>query len=375
MKRPGGFDRGQEPDPPRESGEEGSTFAQSPDPLDPPAPPEPVRLFPRRRGGAELPDRAESHASAASGDASAAHVAESAEPADLSDLLGSANAGDAREEFADGAELETVPLVPLRAAGDPIRAAKRELKRAERSVRHRERRERKRFTAHARRSRRTWVISIGAVLGLAAFVAIGVLSPLTAVRGVELVGAETVDAEKLQTALARFDGVPLALVRDDEVHRALEPFPLIQRYSIERIPPHTLLIRIEEREAVIAVAEGKRFALRDAAGVLVDTVKKAPRGVPVAKRSAADHRTPAFTAAARIVRDMPADIRKKLARVSASNAHDVTFTLAGDTRVVWGEAEETQRKAVVLRALLKSSAVKSASVIDVSSPETPVFKN
>ncbi|MFC6236072.1 FtsQ-type POTRA domain-containing protein, partial [Leucobacter soli] len=243
--------------------------------------------------------------------------------------------------------------------------------RARRSVRDRERRERRRFTAHLRRRRVNWLVAGGAVAALAVFVAVGVLSPLTAVREIRVVGASKIDPDALQPALERFTGVPLALVGDGEVHRALEPFPLIQRYSIERIPPHTLLIRIEERDAVIAVKRGDRFELRDPAGVLVDRTDGRPKGVPLASGRVKDPSTPAFAAAARIVRDLPDDIRRKLVGVSASSAQDVTFELTGGRSVVWGEPAETQRKAVVLRAMLKS--VKSASRIDVSSPDTPVF--
>ena len=257
-------------------------------------------------------------------------------------------------------------------AGDPLREAKRRLKSAERSVRIRERREQRRFTAHARRRRRNWLIVGGAVLALAAFVAVGVLSPLTAVREVQVVGAKQVDAAEIQRALARFEGTPLALVQESDVHRALEPFPLIQRYSLERIPPHTLLVRIEERDGVIAIKRGNRYEVLDPAGVTVATVKTAPKRAPVATGAAADPRSPAFAAAAAVVRDLPNDIRKKLVGVTASSAQDVRFTMKDGTRVIWGEATETQRKAVVLRALLK--AVKTASVLDVSAPDAPVFR-
>jgi len=122
---------------------------------------------------------------------------------------------------------------------------------------------------------------------------------------------------------------------------------------------------------VIAIERGSRYEMLDPAGVSVGTAKSAPKGVPVASGRAADPTSPAFAAAATVVRDLPNDIRKRLAGVSATSAQDVTFTLKDGTSVVWGESTETQRKAVVLRALLK--AVKTASVFDVSAPDAPVF--
>ncbi len=258
------------------------------------------------------------------------------------------------------------------ASADPVREASRWLRQAERQRRARERREQRRFTAHSRRRRRVWLSAAAAVAGLALFVAAGVFTPIMAVREIQVQGADRIASEDLETALARFAGVPLALVDEREVHRALEPFPLIQRYAIERIPPHTLLLRIEERDPVLAIARDASFGLVDAAGVLVADAVERPEGVPLASGTAIDLASPAFAAAARVVRDMPADLRVQLAAVSASSAQDVEFTLSSGTQVVWGEADETQRKALVLRAMLASLG--APSVIDVSAPDTPVFR-
>ncbi|MBO1902001.1 FtsQ-type POTRA domain-containing protein [Leucobacter weissii] len=253
-----------------------------------------------------------------------------------------------------------------------VRGAARELRRARRAVRRRERREGRRFTAHGRRRRRYWLIAGAAIVALALFVAIGVLSPLMAVREVRVAGASRVDAEELLAALERFDGTPLALVTEQEVHRALEPFPLIQRYAVERLPPGTLVVRIEEREAVIAVREDDGFRLLDPAGVLVATEKKRPRGVPAARGAVTDASSSAFEAAAGIVRDLPEELRRRLTRVTASSDQDVEFTLRDGVVVFWGDAEDTQRKAVVLATMLE--AVEQAARIDVSAPDAPVFE-
>jgi cell division protein FtsQ len=156
------------------------------------------------------------------------------------------------------------------------------------------------------------------------------------------------------------------------VHRALEKFPLIQRYSIERIPPHTLIVRIEERVAVIALERESGFELLDAAGVLLGRVDERPAGVPLGSAAMADTSSAGFIAAATVVRDMPDDIRQQLVSVDASSAQDVTFVLSNGAEVVWGEADETQRKAVVLRALLAS--IGAPTQIDVTVPDAPVFK-
>ncbi|MCA0379677.1 MAG: FtsQ-type POTRA domain-containing protein [Actinobacteria bacterium] len=255
---------------------------------------------------------------------------------------------------------------------DSVQLAEDSLKRAKRERRGRERREQRRFTEHLRIRRRRWLVAGGAVVGLALFVVVGVFTPIMAVRDIQIQGAQTVNIEELQHSLSRFEGVPLALVSDQDVHRAVEPFPLIQRYAIERIPPHTLVVRVQERTAVIAMEREGGFALLDPAGVLLGRVTERPAGVPLGSPELTDTASPAFLSASRVIRDMPGDLREQLVSVRASNAQDVSFVLAGGTEVLWGEANETQRKSVVLRSLLAS--IGAPSLIDVSAPEAPVFK-
>lgn len=263
-------------------------------------------------------------------------------------------------------------MSPVRSSDDPVAAAKYALKRAERDRKNRERRDQRRFTAPSRLRKRQWLVSIGAVLALAATVVLGVFTPIMAVREIEVLGAQQVNVSDVQEALGRFEGIPLALVGEQELHRALEPFPLIQRYSIERIPPHTLLVHIEERRPVIAIAGDAGYRMLDAAGVLTGEASEVPSGIVRASGGVVDAASPAFAAAAKVVRDLPDDIRVQVAEISASGEQDISFILHSGVTAVWGDVVDTQRKAVVLRAML--AAVGGATYIDVSAPEAPVFQ-
>lgn len=257
---------------------------------------------------------------------------------------------------------------------DPVRDAARGVRVAKRELRRRERRESRRFSAHARRRRRAWLIVGSSVGALVLFVMVGVFTPVMGVRQFEIVGAEAVSTEDLEESLASFEGTPLALVSDRDVEIALRDFPLIQRYAVERVPPDTLRVRIVERVPVLSIKEDGEFRRYDAAGVLVGSSKKSVKGVPLARGGAAELGTPAFEASARIVRDMPVELRKKVARVKASGDQDVTLTLRGGLRVIWGSPEDTQRKAVVLDAMLKALQGRDVGLIDVSSSEAPIFR-
>ncbi|WP_336659213.1 cell division protein FtsQ/DivIB [Leucobacter sp. USHLN153] len=257
---------------------------------------------------------------------------------------------------------------------DAVRAAERRVKAAARMRRARFRRERRRFSADAHRRRRAWLIVGAAVVGLAVFVAAGAFTPLMAVREVRITGVAAVSEADLKTALSRFDGMPLALVDDSEVHRALEPFPMIQRYAVERVPPHTMVVRIEERVPVISIAGKKRVSLYDAAGVLLGTAKNPPEGVPLGSGALTDLNSDAYRSASRALRDMPVELRAQVVGAAASSGQDVTFTLTSGVEVLWGDAEDTRRKAVVLQSMLASLGDREISRIDVSSFSAPVFQ-
>jgi cell division septal protein FtsQ len=267
------------------------------------------------------------------------------------------------------------PLARLRASreADPVRAAERRLREAGKLRRARIRSERRRFAADARRRRRNALIAAGAVVALALFVVVGAFTPLMAVREVQVIGAGTVSQGDVERALARFDGRPLALVDDADVHRALEPFPLIQRYAVERVPPHTLVVRIEERVPVVSVQGDDGYAFYDAAGVLLGRGEAPPAGVPAASGSVVDLSSAAFQSAARTLRDMPSGLREQIVEVAASSAQDVTFTLANGVQVLWGDADRIQSKAAVLQTMISSLGDRPVELIDVSSPDAPVF--
>lgn len=269
-------------------------------------------------------------------------------------------------------EREAVEPVPDTGRQAEVRQAREKLKLAERQRRKREKKEQRRFTEHVRMRRRRRAVGVIAVLGLAAFVSAGVFTPIMAVHEIEIDGAESVNIETLRQALSGFEGVPLALVSDQDIHKALEPFPLIQRYAVERIPPHTLVVRVEERSPVLAFASGKGFDLLDAAGVLVTHVSSPDQGIPTADATLSDTSSAQFRAAAAIVRDMPRDIRDQLAKVRAESPQEIIFTLVGGTEVIWGDTNQTQRKAIVLRSVL--AAVGEHALIDVTAPEAPVFR-
>lgn len=384
MKRPNGFDRAQEPPEPEHPGARERKVRDRRFWERTPREPRAADSGPPERHDAEPGAFAPSPAASGASDPEppASPLPGEAETIDLSEVRA------ARESESDS--YDTVQLAEDGRSGgrsggvlarlrserepDPVRLAERRVRAARRERRAQERRERRRFSVEARRRRRNWFIVLGTVGALVVFVAAGVFTPLMAVRNVQVVGATSVNVADIEQALARFDGVPLALVNEGDVHRALEPFPLIQRYAIELIPPDTLTVRIEERLPVLSIEQDGVFVLYDAAGVLLGTADAPVGGVPVASGGITDLTSDAFAAAARVLRDMPAELRAQVGSVVASSGQDVTLGLTSGVQVLWGDAEETRRKAVVLTSMMAALGDRAIEQIDVSSSGAPVFR-
>ncbi|MDR2999015.1 MAG: FtsQ-type POTRA domain-containing protein, partial [Microbacterium sp.] len=175
-----------------------------------------------------------------------------------------------RGEASDsGADDETAPIDPIDPAED---APEREVSgadvwRAARARRKALRAEIRRFTSRARRRRTIWITSISVVVLVVVGTFAAAYSPLFAVEDISVVGAKTIDPQKVEQALSGEVGRPLALVDDSAVKSALMAFPLIETYALEVHPPHGLTVRIVERTPIGVLKSGAGFTLVDAAGV------------------------------------------------------------------------------------------------------------
>ena len=252
-------------------------------------------------------------------------------------------------------------------------AARRKLRAARRARKLYEREEVRRFTWRSRRRRNVALAAFGIVAALVAFVLVGTFSPLMALRTIEVVGANRVSAEQIESALRGQLGTPLPLLDFAAVKKELSAFTLIQSYGTQSRPPDTLVVRIVERQPVGALVTATGFDLVDAAGVVIQRSAERPAGyATIDARAGAG--SAGFRAAAAVIQALPADIRSTVDTVTAVTTDDVTLTLAGGARVVWGSAERSDFKAVVLAALIVSHPVGSVGEYDVSSPDSAVLR-
>jgi cell division protein FtsQ len=86
-------------------------------------------------------------------------------------------------------------------------------------------------------------------------------------------------------------------------------------------------------------------------------------------------RSGAFESVGQVIRSLPDDIRSLVTGVTASTPDDVTLILGGtNTQVVWGSAEDSAMKALVLQTMMKQRPPESVSAYDVSSPGSIVVR-
>lgn len=297
----------------------------------------------------------------------------------------SASAGTTALAPEAGATAPVTPITgqtPVSDAGPPAGAAHpaaesvgwREVWRAARARRKALRAEVRRFTARQRRRRMVWIGSAAAVVLLALATLGAAYSPLFAVETITVVGAERLDEGQVAAALDDQVGTPIPLVDESAVKAALIAFPLVESYTLEARPPHELVVRIVERTPIGVIETRAGETVVDAAGVALSTSTDAPAGLPVIEIRGGVG-SDAFAAAGQVMHSLPKKIRTQVTKVSASTPDDVTLTLGGtNTRVVWGSAEQSAQKAIVLAKIMKARPPESVRQYDVSSPDAVVVR-
>ncbi|WP_347060322.1 FtsQ-type POTRA domain-containing protein [Blastococcus sp. HT6-30] len=227
------------------------------------------------------------------------------------------------------------------------------------------------------RQRRSIQLAVGATL-VAVVGWLLWMSPLLAVRTVQVDGTTTLPADRVREAAQVPDGVPLLRVDLDVVEDRVARLPQVREVQAARGWPDRIVVTVAERVPVAVVGQPGRRSLVDADGILFDTVtgNPPPAVVPlvVDDAQAGDPETLAGIAA---IRALPTDLRRELAEVTVPGVEDIGLTLSDGTVVVWGDAAESATKAQVLGALLDRIAageLEPAAEIDVSTPDAVVLR-
>jgi cell division protein FtsQ len=228
----------------------------------------------------------------------------------------------------------------------------------------------RRFGARARRNRlraaRPWLIAAGVVVVLVAAGAAIWFTPLVAVREVQVQGAALVTVGGVRTAAAVAPDTPLIRVRPGQVERRiLATLPPVRRVEVSRHLPSTLTIRVYERSPAAVVARGADLWLIDATGVPYLPVAQQPADLALLKIPAPGPTDPATRGALIVLAALPADLRGRLAALSAEGPARIHLELTDGRTIIWGDATENEAKAKAALVLLP----RPEKTLNVSAPD------
>ncbi len=232
----------------------------------------------------------------------------------------------------------------------------------------------RRFTAGRRHRRRVWLMGGGALVAIVLVVTGIVMSPLLTLTDIVVKGRDSVSEKIIVGAASDQIGKPLVALNFDAIRDRLSSVPRIQSFTTEIQPPHTLVIRVVERQAIGFLSIKSQWVVVDAAGVVIDTVSEKPPGIPeLSGESTTDL---AFSAMAETLASLPSSVRAKVASISAQTRDSVRFTLRWvGHEIVWGSPENSAVKTVVMeRALRVADRSNDVFEIDVSAPDNIVLQ-
>jgi len=190
------------------------------------------------------------------------------------------------------------------------------------------------------------------------------VSSLAGVRRVQVAGDTGLPAGAVAAAAAVRPGTPLARVDLDAVHERVAALPRVAAVEVDRRWPSTVEVRVRQRIAVAAVRTRAGAVLVDRTGFAFASEPTMPATLPelvVARHEPGDPRT---RAALDVLVALPAGLRAQVRQVEVPSRSAVSLRLAGGKTVVWGHADDSERKARVLAALIRQPG----SRYDVSSP-------
>lgn len=260
-------------------------------------------------------------------------------------------------------------------AAQPKVRAEQSARKADRVRQRYERAEVKRFTRHARRRRIGGLVVLGVLASTAGLIAAAVFSPILALREIRVDGTVRLDPAVVQEAVSGQLGTPLALLDEARIRDELGQFTSIRSYVTELVPPDTLVIHIVERTPLGVIATPTGFDVVDAAGVVLESSPTRPANLPLMQLDGSEPDGTGFDAMAEVLIALPPDVLAQVDSIGARTQDDVTLSLTGsDQRVVWGSADDSERKADILAALLARFATAGPGEYDVSAPGSAVFR-
>lgn len=199
-------------------------------------------------------------------------------------------------------------------------------------------------------------------------------SSLVAVRDVKVDGVTGSDRARIVGALTdAAKGMTTLHVQAGRLESAVRSFPTVAAVSADPSFPHSLEVRVTEREPALIASDGHRQVAVAPDGSLLQGVKapgKLPR-VSVGSLPASGRLSGDPLAEATVVGAAPAPLRTLIAGITASHDYGVVVTMPGGIELRFGSRDRASGKWAAAAAILADPRVTSAAYVDVREPERP----
>ena len=200
-------------------------------------------------------------------------------------------------------------------------------------------------------------LAAAGVVAAAGWVLFG--SPLLAVRSVTVSGTHLVPQSEVLAESGVVPGTPLIRVNTAQAAARIERIAQVSSAQVTRSWPNRLVIVVRERTPVLVLPAygGAGYDLADADGVVLMRVARRPAGLPLYPTVAPDgalRGNPDLAAAAAVLSELPAPVRRSVISVTAPAPDQVTLRLAGGISVLWGDTGGAGVKARELTVLMRS---------------------
>jgi len=214
-----------------------------------------------------------------------------------------------------------------------------------------------------------------ALAGLAGFAAWAVFgSQLLAVRSVVVSGAHLVSASDVLAVAGVEPGTPLIRVNTGQVAARVDTIRQVRSVQVTRSWPDRVVIVVHERTPALAVpAPGGGFDLVDSTGVIVLWAAARPANLPLYPATTPVtllRGDPDLGAAAAVLGELPAPVRRSVESVTAPSPDQVTLQLADGITIVWGGTGQASAKSEELHVLMRTHS----HYYDVSAQGAVVIK-
>lgn len=210
-------------------------------------------------------------------------------------------------------------------------------------------------------------------------------SALFALQRIDVEGAGSLAPEEVRAAAGLTAGArSIFLIDAQEVTRRLLAHPRIAAARLRARPPHTLVIRVQERVPVAAVPAAKGYAAVDGGGVVVAVTAAQPDLAVVSERGrtlpwvAPGQRVPsaAVRTGLTLLAQLPAALRAETAHLQVTSLQEVFLYMRDGLEIRAGPVRGLRQRLAAAPEILQTLRAQGTPLeyVDLSLPDQVIIK-